>query len=93
MEPPFLLLQHKSILDSEANTFVVLCLYPLLHEAVQDSPSGQLLVRGWFSTVDFLGSGTSKVHVRISGFSFGEHPLVFSGYSSCGHHGPDTSYF
>ena len=29
-----------------------------------------------FSTVDFLGSGTSKVHVRISGISFGEHPLV-----------------
>ena len=43
--------------------------------------------------MDFLGSGTSKVHVRISGFSFGEHPLVFSGCSSCGHHGPDTSHF
>ena len=29
-----------------------------------------------FSTVDFHGSGTSKVHVGISGISFGEHPLV-----------------
>ena len=29
-----------------------------------------------FSTVVFLGSGTSKVHVGISGISFGEHPLV-----------------
>ena len=29
-----------------------------------------------FSTVVFLGSRTSKVHVGISGISFGEHPLV-----------------
>ena len=26
--------------------------------------------------MDFHGSGTSKVHVGISGISFGEHPLV-----------------
>ena len=29
-----------------------------------------------FSTVVFLGYGTSKFHVGISGISFGEHPLV-----------------
>ena len=36
VEPPFLLLQHKTILDSQANTPVVLYLDPLLDEAVMD---------------------------------------------------------
>ena len=26
--------------------------------------------------MDFLGSGASNVHVRVSGISLGEHPLV-----------------
>ena len=42
MELPFLLLQHKTILDSQANTPVILGLDPLLDEAVQDSPSRHL---------------------------------------------------